>query len=90
MRLTAAAQQCPPSRRRICVVGSGDETPFTRVPKRIDGSYEPSSPYTIEGQIDQYGQFARGVSRRSLLARIVVGAIVVGLLALMLYVPFSN
>ncbi len=65
-------------------MGSEDDTPFARVPEPIDGPYEPGSPYTIEGQIDQYGQLARG-ARRSPYARIVVAAFVLTLLGLMLY-----
>lgn len=68
-------------------MGRDNETPFARVP--LGGPYEAQSPYTVEGQIDQYGRFARGIARRPAL-RWVVGAIIVAMLAVMIYLPFAN
>lgn len=70
----------------LCRMGSDEETPFARVP--LGGPFETRSPYTVEGQIDQYGQLARGAARRPVL-RWIVGAIVLAIIALMIYVPFS-
>lgn len=84
-RLTTAAQL--DLREYPRCMGREKETPFARVP--LGGPYEPQSPYTVEGQIDQHGKLARGLARGPAL-RWVVGAIIVAMLAAMIYLPFAH